>query len=342
MQIRRDIEREEWNAGLANGQILQTWEWGEVKRSQGWEPIRIAVEDNGKISAQISILKRKLPYIGKCIFYAPRGTINDFLLDAIRFEAKKHNAIALKIDPEIEEGDIKLINALKAQGFKLQKKQIQPRATFFIDLSHDLNTLLLSFEEKTRYNIRLAERKGVKVREISGQKGVDSFYNIYKETAGRDNFLIHPISYYQKIMSLMGLNGMARIFIAEYEGEPVAAVINFALGKRMWYMYGASKSSHRNVMPNHALHWEIIKRAKEEGFKLYDLWGIPSDPKPGHPLWGVYRFKKGFNGKLIKFVGCLDMVFDPLSYFLFDKGLVWFKNLRSLVLKGKISDSLGE
>ena len=340
MEIRRDIKRDDWNkfiAASAGSQILQTWEWGEVKRSQGWEPIRLAVEDAGKIIASISILKRKLPYINKSIFYAPRGPIlGDFLLEAIKKEAKKHGAIVLKIDPEIEEGNRPAI------GFRVQRNQIQPRTTYVIDLTHDLDTLILSFEEKTRYNIRLAERKGVKVAELSGQAGVDVFYDIYKETAARDHFLIHPKNYYQKIIDLMGTPGMARIFIAYFDTEPIAAVINFALGKRMWYMYGASKSSHRNVMPNHALHWEIIKKAKEEGFTLYDLWGIPSNPHPNHPLYGVYRFKKGFNGRLVKFVGCLDLIYDPIFYFLFDKGLTWFKNLRSLILKGKISDSLAE
>ena len=341
MEIRRDIEREDWNKFIsesAGSQILQTWEWGEVKRSQGWEPIRMAVEDEGKIVAQVSILKRKLPYTNKCIFYAPRGPIiGDFLLEAIKKEAKKHGAIVLKIDPEIENDEI-----FKKQGFRRQRGQIQPRATFFIDLTCDLDTLILSFEEKTRYNIRLAERKGVQVKELSGQVGVDVFHELYRETAGRDNFLIHPKSYYQKIFNLMGPAGMVRIFIAYFEDEPIAATINFAFGGRIWYMYGASKSSHRNVMPNHALHWEIIKKAKEEGFKLYDLWGIPSNPHPNHPLYGVYRFKKGFNGRLIKYVGCLDLVYDPLFYFLFDKGLAWFKNIRSLILKGKISDSLSE
>ena len=353
MEIKRDIERQSWNKFVAESawsQILQTWEWGEVKRSQGWEPIRLAVEDNGKITAQISVLKRKFPHINKSIFYAPRGPVLDykntevlgFLLGAIKDEAKKYKAIVLKIDPEVEEYDSVAVKIFHDFGFRAQKSQIQPRTTFFIDLAHDLDTLLLSFEEKTRYNIRLAERKGVKVAEMSGQVGVDIFYDLYKETASRDHFLIHPKSYYQKIFNLMGSSGMVRIFIAYFEDEPIAATINFALGNRIWYMYGASKSSHRNVMPNHALHWEIIKKVKEEGFKLYDLWGIPSNPHPNHPLYGVYRFKKGFNGHLVKFVGCLDLVYDPIFYFFFDKGLAWFKNLRSLILKGKMSDSLGE
>ncbi|HTY12801.1 MAG TPA: peptidoglycan bridge formation glycyltransferase FemA/FemB family protein [Candidatus Omnitrophota bacterium] len=348
-----ELEKDRWDkaaAGLPGSQVLQSWEWGEVKRPQGWEPLRLAVEHQGRIVAQMLILKRPIPYIGKSLFYAPRGPLVepgngealDFLLGTVKFQAKKHRAVALKIDPEIEETDRVGLDRFFARGFKPQKKQVQPRATYFLDLKHDLDTLLLNCEEKTRYNIRLAERKGVTVQEVSGTQGVDIFYDIYRETAGRDHFLIHPKSYYQKIWSAMGSSCMARIFVAYFKNEPIAAVVNFYFGKRVWYMYGASRSAHRNVMPNHALHWEIIKKAKEEGYELYDLWGIPSNPKEGHPLWGVYRFKKGFNGKLLKFIGCLDLVYDPAAYFLFDKALVWFKNMRSLVLKGKISDSLGE
>ncbi|KAF0135322.1 MAG: hypothetical protein FD145_148 [Candidatus Saganbacteria bacterium] len=339
--------KDQWDSFVEKSpQILQTWEWGEIKKSQGWDPIRIAVGENNSISASILLLKRKFPYINKCLFYAPRGPIFDnagaleYLLQKIKEEAKKHAAIALKIDPEIEDSDSNRIDLFIKKGLKINKKQIQPRSTYFIDLTKDLETLLLSFEEKTRYNIRLSQKKGVIVEELSGQIGVDIFYDLYKETAGRDNFLIHPKSYYQKILSLMGNNNMAKVFIAYLNKEPIAAVINFYFNKRIWYMYGASKSSHRNVMPNHAIHWEIIKRAK--GYELYDLWGIPSNPKLGHPLYGVWRFKKGFNGKLVKFVGCMDLVYEPIVYFIFENVFAWFKNIRSLILKGKISDSLEE
>lgn len=334
-------------ASSATSPILQSWEWAEVKAAQGWEPIRLAVEDQGRITAAASILKRKIPYFGKTIFYAPRGPVCDFkdmrvfnfLLEAVKNEAQKHKAIVLKIDPEIEESDGDKVGALKECGFKIQKKQIQPRATIFLNLEKSLDELLKNFEEKTRYNVRLSEKKGVKV---SRDQGVEIFYNIYQETAKRDNFLIHPESYYRKIYELMGTAGLAQVFVAYLGDEPIAAVFIFCFGSRVWYMYGASKSEHRNVMPNHALHWEVIKWAKEKGYKLYDLWGIPVKLDPQHPLFGVHRFKKGFNGDLKKFVGVMDIVYDPIFYYLFDRGLKTFQALRSLITKGKIEDSLGE
>lgn len=325
-------------------QILQTYEWGEVKALSGWKPLRLAVKEKGEIVAAAAILRRKMPYINRSIFYLPRGPICDFkdtalvefLLKAIKVEAKKRGAILLKIDPEVEEG------SLKQFGFKAQKKQVQPRATIFIDLKQGADKILKNCEEKTRYNIRLSLKKGVKVEERSGPDGVEIFYDLYKVTARRDEFLIHPKKYYDAIEQQLNQKGMGRIFVAYFENQPVAAVWIFCLGKRIWYMYGASNNDYRNMMPNHALHWEVIQWAIKEGYELYDLWGIPANPGPDHPLFGVYRFKKGFNGELGKFAGAMDLVYDPVLYWFFEKGLTWYKNLRSLITKGRIEDSLGE
>jgi lipid II:glycine glycyltransferase (peptidoglycan interpeptide bridge formation enzyme) len=257
-------------------------------------------------------------------------------------EAAKMNAIVLKIDPEIEENDYAVIEMLKAKGFIRKKKQVQPRSTYLIDLTSSLDDILMGFEEKTRYNIRLAEKKLVKVHEDSTEKGIDIFYKLYKETCKRDTFLIHPRAYYTRLKKELIDKGMANVFIATLNNIPIAAVFSFTFGERVWYMYGASANSYRNVMPNHAVHWHLIKWAKEKGKKIYDLWGIPVKPKEGHPLFGVWRFKKGFNGILKNWIGVYDLPFDKLSYVLFDKGVEFFQAARSLLTKGRISDSLSE
>ncbi|MFH2034441.1 MAG: peptidoglycan bridge formation glycyltransferase FemA/FemB family protein [Candidatus Margulisiibacteriota bacterium] len=353
MKLCEDIDRQRWDEFIANSPhspILQTYGWGEVKKRQGWTPIRLAIVEGNNILAGVQLLKRNLPYVGRSIFYAPRGPVVDFgsedmldtLLRAIEAEAKKHKAILLKIDPEIEEGEKSIFRLLMNHGFCQQKKQIQPRTTIYLDLTKGLKDLLKSFEEKTRYNIRLSAKKGVTVREFSNEEGVNIFYEIYKETSSRDNFLIHKRSYYEKIKEELVDRGMAQIFIAYLGEEPIAGVFTFTCGPRIWYMYGASSNEYRNVMPNHALHWHVIQWAKACGYKVYDLWGIPSDPKPGHPLWGVYRFKKGFNGEVVKLVGACDLVYDPFYNFIFNGALGLYKNARSLITKGKIIDSLEE
>ena len=353
MIIKTDVDRNSWNdfvSSFDGPAILQSFEWGELKSKHGWLPIRLAIEDNGKIVAAIQILKRKIPYINYSMFYAPRGPVLDcanimafdFLLEAVEVEAHKHNAISFKIDPQVFENDERVKNLLKSRGFRYKKQNVQPRTTIIVNLEKDLEELLLTFEEKTRYNIRLSGKKGVMVKEASDDRGVDEFYEIYKETAKRNNFLIHPKSYYKNIKTCLVDRGLANIFIAYHRDIPIAGVFTFNFGSRSWYMYGASLNSSRNIMPNHALHWHIIKWAKEKGFKNYDLFGIPSNPTQTHPLWGVYRFKKGFNGDLIKYIGVYDLVYKPLLYALIENGIILYKNLRSLLLKGKISDSLEE
>lgn len=347
------LERERWNNFVAEspyGSILQSYEWGELKAHFGWKPIRIVLEEEGKIIAGVSILKREIPLIRHALFYAPRGPVVDFanqellhsLLEAVEKEADRNHAISLKIDPEIAEDAQQPLKNLKAIGFEKALKQIQPRATLILDLDRDPDELLAGFEEKTRYNIRLAEKKGVTVKEDASEKGIQVFFDLYHETARRDNFLIHPLVYYQKIREILFSAGWGSNFIAYYEGKPIAAVIIFAFGRKIWYMYGASSSTYRNVMPNHLLHWEVIKWAKAKGYKEYDLWGIPPQPDEKHPLYGVYRFKKGFKGRAVKYIGAYDFPFSPLFFHLLENGIVWWQNVRSLITKGKIEDSLSE
>ena len=353
VKVLTEQEREKWDAFVASQplpQVLQSYEWGQFKSKLGWDHFVVAIEDKGEIKAGASILSRKLPLIKKPVFYAPRGPIMDFtdkatlkmLSDGICVEAALRGAILFKMDPEIEESQTKATDAFIDHGLIKKKKQVQPRSTYFIDLTKSLDDLLKGFEEKTRYNIRLAEKKGVKVYEDSSAAGIDIFYKMYMATCKRDSFLIHPKSYYLKLKEFLVDRGMANVFIATFRDIPIASVFIFRMGNRVWYMYGASMNEYRNVMPNHALHWHIIKWAKEKGYKLYDLWGIPSNPGEKHPLYGVYRFKKGFNGELKTWIGVYDLPFDWLMYNLFDKGVGIYQAVRSLVTKGRMSDSLSE
>lgn len=346
-------EKDRWNEFVKNsprGSILQSFEWGDFKSYFGWQPLRIVLEDGGKIIAGISILKRNVPLIRHSLYYAPRGPIIDYydkelmhdLMDVVEKQADRNHALALKIDPEVAEEEKAAVSNLRSLGFEKALKQVQPRATFVLDLEPELDEIIKGFEEKTRYNIRLAEKKGVEVKEDASEKGVNLFYEIYRQTAQRDKFLIHPLIYYQRLREVLFKADMGSNFLAYYQGKAIAGVVIFRFGDKIWYMYGASASEYRNVMPNHILHWEVIRWAKQKGCKYYDLWGIPARPEKNHPLYGVYRFKKGFNGKVVKYIGAYDFPYSPLFYHAFEHGTVWWQNLRSLMTKGKIEDSLGE
>jgi lipid II:glycine glycyltransferase (peptidoglycan interpeptide bridge formation enzyme) len=348
------ISSEQWSAFVSShplGTVLQTNEWGDLKSNFGWKKhlLVLTAKEMGQgqdeqIVAGAMLLSKPLPLVGKRIFYAPRGPLIDFnnseqilaFMVKIRELLKKEKGIALKIDPEISEEQAKLFRQI---GFMPASRQFQPRVTYLLDLSKDLNSLLAGFEEKTRYNIRLSLRHGVTVKQMSSEEGMNLFYDIHTETAQRDHFLVYGSTYYQKVRELIVEKGHGEIFIAFYQDKPVAGVVVFGMGKKLTYLYGASKSEARNVMPNHALHWHILEWAKKQSYTTYDLWGIPAKPEPSHPLWGVYRFKKGFNGRLVKWIGLQDYVLDPFWYWVFEKGLTYYKNL---IKKGKISDSLGE
>ncbi len=330
----------------AHSQILQTGAWGRVKGAFGWE--ELCVTDGSSSSAMI--LKRRLPIVNKCFFYVPRGPLADYrernsltpLLRKIRAMAKEHGALFLRMDPEVDENDAVSLGNLRAEGFVKAKKEIQPRSTFILDLEPGLESIKAGFESKFRYNIHVAEKHGISVALRTDEAAVDEFYGIYSETCSRQNFIIHPLSYYRKIRSEIIEKGLGAVFTAYHGTKAVASVIVFCFGRRVWYMYGASLSSHRNLMPNNLLHWEIIKWAKASGYKEYDLWGIPSNPRPEHPLWGVYRFKKGFNAKLRRFIGSYDLPFNRALYGIFDRGIIMYQNAARLIKKGTMSDSLAE
>ncbi|MGB9613845.1 MAG: lipid II:glycine glycyltransferase FemX, partial [Candidatus Margulisiibacteriota bacterium] len=177
------LDRQRWNEFVAdsfNGSILQSYEWGEFKSHFGWQPTRLALEKDNKIVAGISILKRDIPLTGHCFFYAPRGPVIDFsdkdllhqLLEVVEKTAERQHALSLKIDPEVLEDEEAVLANLKSLGFEKALKQVQPRATLVLNLERSLDEILMSFEEKTRYNIRLAEKKGVKVEEDVSERGM--------------------------------------------------------------------------------------------------------------------------------------------------------------------------
>ncbi|MBO8157946.1 peptidoglycan bridge formation glycyltransferase FemA/FemB family protein [Thermosyntropha sp.] len=331
------------------GHFLQLWEWGMVKKGMGWEMLPLVLEKDGEVKASLLILKRRLPLpgINKSIFYAPRGPvadIHDEEINRLLFEgaerlAREHGAIFLKIDPDVSKDEQIFADILKKCGFRknetgLDFEGVQPNFVMRLDINQDEEALLKNMHSKWRYNIRLAERRGVKIREARGKEDLKVFYEILQETAQRDNFLIRGYEYYEWIWDYMIEAGYAKIFMAEYEGEVIAGTIAMRTGRKVWYLYGASSNRHRNVMPNYLLQWHMIKWAKEMGCTLYDFRGVSGDLDENNPLYGLYRFKKGFGAELTEFIGEWDKVYSPFFYFLWTKILpVYLKITRKRLKK---------
>ncbi|MFN2613320.1 MAG: lipid II:glycine glycyltransferase FemX [Actinomycetota bacterium] len=322
-------ERARFDAAVAASPLadsMQSFAWGEVKRAGGWHPLRLLVEDtSGTVRAACSIL-RTVPARGvPPLLYAPRGPVLDYgdtealraLLDAIR--ARARGAFMFKCDPAIEAGS----DAARAlAGARLRPVRtgafggVQPTAVMVLDIDREPEKILEGFKSKWRYNIRLAERKGVKVRP-GGANDLGAFYDILIETARRDGFTVRNRAYFQTLWRELGPQRQLKLFMAEFEGRPVAGILLMCMGGRAIHVYGASSDRDRNVMPNHLLQWTAIRWAHDAGYKIYDFRGVSPvrDGKAVEPhIAGLNRFKEGFGARYVEYAGEFDLPLRPGWY----------------------------
>ena len=349
---------------LPNPHFLQTYEWGQVKAKYGWVPYYAIWTDDGKFqvssnyqlpftnncSAACLILKKQILNRGFAarlsILYAPKGPLLDWdnvplrtcVLNDLQAFAKKQGAIFLKIDPDIvlgrgvpnSEGEVIEDNGqatsaeLSRRGWVYSSDQIQFRNTVLIDLSATEEEMLARMKPKTRYNIRLSEKKGVSVR-VGTLGDLPMLYKMYAKTSIRDGFVIRDENYYMTVWRLFmqsrpstfDFQPLTIPLIAEVENEPVAAIFLFMFAGRAYYVYGMSRNLHREKMPTYLLQWEAMKRAKASGCSTYDLWGAPDVFDESDSMWGVYRFKEGLGGEVIRTLGAYDFAPTKLWYKLY-------------------------
>lgn len=352
----KELSNSEWDDFISDypeHHIFQTSCWGDLKSSFGWEAYRIVSDSESYARFGVQLLLRKFP-LGFKFAYIPKGPVcsvskpgeifinNEFWNEIDKF-CLQRKAVFLKLEPdlweiarqsadqEISTKPVSLISDLTETkssgeqnhpppGFKFSAHAIQPRSTILISLNGDEDRLLARMKQKTRYNIRLALKKGVIVKQCTN---IPLFYRIMRQTRQRDHFEIHSLDYYQKAYDLFFPHGMCVLLIAEYQNEPIAGIMVFASGKRAWYFYGASSDSQRDKMPNYLLQWEAMRWARSMGCVEYDTWGIPDIPfdkleaefsHQSGELWGVYRFKRGFGGRVYRSVSPLDRIYNKPLY----------------------------
>ena len=209
---------------------------------------------------------------------------------------------------------------LKAHGWQYSNDQIQFRNTVLVNLVPSEEELLARMKQKTRYNIRLAERKGVVIRPGS-LADLDTLYQMYAETSVRDGFVIRGRDYYLEVWRNFMKAGLAEPLLAEVEGQVVAAVVVFRFAGKAYYLHGMSRGLHRERMPNYLLQWEAMRRAKAAGCTGYDLWGAPEEFQESDPMWGVFHFKEGLSGKVVRTLGAWDFPASPWLYHLYTRTL---------------------
>jgi peptidoglycan pentaglycine glycine transferase (the first glycine) len=306
-------EWKQYLEGHPNAHLLQTGEWGELKSAFEWKPIRVVSGEAG-----VQILFRKLP-LGFTIGYIPKANFDPSLWPEIDSICKQNHAVFLKLEPDLWEGE----NQSQITNYSLLNTSlhnIQPPRTIIVDIKGSEVETLARMKQKTRYNIRLAEKKGVTVR---AWDDLESFHKMMLFTSKRDGFGVHSLEYYKCAYELLHPKQMGELLLAEYEGKPLAALFVARNGNRAYYLYGASTDEERNRMPTYLLQWEAMKWAKARGCEEYDLWGVPDEDeetleanfeKRHDGLWGVYRFKRGFGGQLKRAVQAMDRVSNPLLY----------------------------
>ena len=323
----------------------QSIEWGKVKESWRNE-VFLAEDENGNIIGTVSVLIRKIPLFGN-MMYSSRGPVCDIhdkrvikqLTDGLKELAKKEKAFVLKMEPDIKSDDKEFRIIAEDIGFKIKDNaknfadEIQPRYVFRLNLKDKTEEQIFEeFHQKTRYNIRLASKKGVQVKEGS-KDDLKDFHSIMVETGKRDGFMIRPLSYFEKMYDELAPEHM-KLLMAYYDGQAIAGIIIIMYGNKSWYLYGASSNSHRNLMPNYLLQWEGIKQAIANGHDMYDFRGVSGVVDETHPQYGLYRFKKGFGAEFTEFIGELYIPFKPITYRLYK---ISEKMYKAIVLsKGKI------
>lgn len=324
----------------AQGHVLQSWAWGELKRRYGWRPLRLAITDGQRTAAAHLLLR---PSYGLAVAYVPRGPLwsGDAQLDRalvrlLRRVARRQRAAFLRLEPNLLEdapAAPELHALLLSEGFQ-PAEPLQPRTSIHLDLRPAPEALLAGASKGHRADVRRAERNGVQVRVGSDEADLERFYAIMQATAARQQFAIHSRAYYQAAWQLLG--DAARLLLAEQDGATLAAFLVFAWGREAQYMYSGATEAGLKVGANHLLQWHALCWARARGAQVYDFWGIPdafgrmrhATPEERerleavarqHPLYGVYRFKKGWGGQVVRYLPAYDQVYLAPAYWFWQR-----------------------
>ena len=322
--------KEDWNGFVMSSpssSFLQSWEWGELQRALGFSFWRLVVEKDDEIQASAMVIRRTLPG-GYSWLYVPHGPIVSetasarawpLLIAELEKLGRDSNSVFIRIEPKIVRGSVwmeqEVTNCLHDSGFRKADHNVQPRHTVVVDLEKPEKNMQAAMHPKTRYNIRLAQKRGVNVRFSGAEKDIETFLQLSRHVSGRSSFRYHPDDYYRLMCRELAPAGMLQVGIAEHKGKPLAAHVLIYYGNLATYAHGASASKGRALMGPHLLQWESMLRAKERGCTGFDLFGVaPSDAEADHPWAGITRFKEGFGGQRVDYIGAYDLALQSAWY----------------------------
>ena len=308
-------EKGAWNATVVGlgGSALQSWEWGEFRRRGGWEPLRL-LEEEGKAACQV--LFRRLPAFGR-LAYIPHGPLfadgadSAYTLEAISGYAKRRGAFLLRVEPRLAEAQ-----TLTADGFVASQNSFQPRCTLVVRVLENPDEQMKALPKDARYGVRRAQREGVEASVSTDTDDLEEFLDLLEGTANRHHFVPRPREYYRYAMQDLP----TCLILARHEGRLISGAMILAFGEEAYYLYGASQEGEK-LYASYLVQHEALSAARQRRVRRYDMWGIPCQPHKGHPLWGVYQFKKKFGGEEKRYVGAYEKALSPLRARLFRAGI---------------------
>lgn len=338
MQLRQIGERQKQQYNQNVTHIIQSWQWGEFKKSLGLPVLRYGLFKGSQPTTTFTLSLHKIPLSGQVVGYLPKGPLPDRQLAAALTEiGREHNCAFIKLEP----------NILSSQAlyqidpsFTPSPKPLFTKYNFLLDLTPSEEELFGNLSPKTRYNVRLAQKKGIQIEERTDDQGFEIFLGLHFETTRRQGFHSHNEDYHRKLWKTLREAGMARLLIGFYQPPatshrlPLSAWMLYNFKDTLYYPYGGSSTEHKEVMASNLVAWEAIKLGKKLGLKEFDLWGAAGSPDPGpaDPYYGFHRFKQGYGAKLVEYVGSFDLVFNDPLYWAFTS-IDKFTSLKVLLLK---------
>jgi len=308
----KNIQKNQFNKLVTH--VIQSWEWGEFRKSLGIPVLRYGIYSEGKLTRAFQLTLHKIPFTNKYVGYLPKGPFPDKeLAEALKKIGKENSCAFIKLEPNIMTSESQSVPNI----FKNSPKPLFTKYNFVLDLTKSEEELLKNFHPKTRYNIKLAQKHNVKIHKRIDDEAFEIYLKLYFETTKRQNYHGHNQNYHQKAWATLKQNKMAQILIAFYQGKPLTAWMLLNFKDTLYYPYGGSSKTHPEVMANNLVAWEAIKLGKKLKLKKFDMWGALGPNADSSDSWyGFHRFKQGYGGQLVEYLGTYDLVLNtPLYYF---------------------------
>lgn len=314
LRVLDDSYKDEYDLHVSH--VIQSWMWGEFRKSIGTSLLRYGLFKNGKLERAFSISFHQIPVINKYVGYLPKGPFPDSeMAQALKQISKEQNCVFIKTEPDVEMNDEYKIDS----HFKKALKPLFTKYNFVLDLSPSPEELLKNMHQKTRYNIKVALKKGVKVEVSASEEALKKYLKLYFETTKRQGYFGHNENYHRKVFETFSKTGQVRFIIASYNNTPLTTWMLLIFKHKLYYPYGGSSHLHRDTMSSNLVAWEAILLGKSLGLKEFDMWGaLGPDADPKDSWYGFHRFKQGYGGRLAEYIGSFDLVANAPLYYAFN------------------------